>query len=114
MSRTLTAVVLFLLVAVVGGLVWRAGAAAPAPIRIGILHSIDPSTTMAISERPIVDAYVLAIEEINRRGGVLGRPLVAVLRDGRSDPVVFRKEATALIDEDKVCTIFGCWTSASH
>lgn len=84
------------------------------PIRIGILHSLDESTTMAFSEKPIVDAYLLAIDEINRAGGVLGRPIEHVVRDGKSDAATFGREARALIDDEQVCTIFGCWTSASH
>ncbi|MAT15667.1 MAG: serine/threonine protein kinase, partial [Planctomyces sp.] len=82
------------------------------PIRIGILHSLTGS--LAISEEVIVDSYELAIAEINRNGGVLGRPVKAVIRDGQSKDAVFAAQATELIDVDKVCTIFGCCTSASR
>ncbi len=83
-----------------------------APIRVGVLHS--RSDTMAISERPVIDATLLAIKEINDHGGVLGRPVEAVVEDGKSDPSTFAAKAEKLITQDKVCTVFGCWTSASR
>lgn len=82
------------------------------PIKIGILHSL--TGPMANSESAVVDAALLAVEQLNAAGGVLGRPVEAVVRDGRSDPAVFAAEAAKLIDEDKVVTVFGCWTSASR
>ena len=82
------------------------------PIRIGVLHS--RTGTMAISERPVVDAVLLAVEEINAQGGLLGRPIQVVQQDGQSDESVFAREAEKLIQEDRVCAIFGCWTSASR
>jgi len=83
-----------------------------APIRVGVLHSL--SGTMAISEKSVVDADLLAIEELNAKGGLLGRRIEPVITDGRSDWQVFANEAERLITEQKVCTIFGCWTSASR
>ena len=82
------------------------------PIKVGILHSL--SGTMSDSESPVVDAVLLAIEELNRSGGLLGRPVEAVVADGRSDSATFAREAERLIVEEKVCTVFGCWTSASR
>jgi urea ABC transporter urea binding protein len=82
------------------------------PIRVGVLHS--RTGTMAISERPVIDATLLAIEEINDRGGVLGRPVEAVVEDGESNPSAFAAKAEKLITQDNVCTVFGCWTSASR
>lgn len=93
-----------------GGVWWLART--PAPIRIGVLHST--SGTMAISERPLIDAVQLAVEEINGAGGVLGRQLEMVVADGRSDPGVFAAEAERLISEEDVVALFGCWTSASR
>jgi urea transport system substrate-binding protein len=69
---------------------------------------------MAISERPVIDAVLLAVEEINEAGGVLGRRVEAVLADGQSDEAVFARQGEKLIVQDQVCTIFGCWTSASR
>jgi urea transport system substrate-binding protein len=81
-------------------------------IKVGILHSL--SGTMAISEKSVVDAEQLAIEEINNAGGVLGKKIQAVVEDGASNWDTFREKATKLIDEDKVVAVFGCWTSASR
>ena len=69
---------------------------------------------MAISERPVIDATLLAIAELNERGGVLGRPIEAVVEDGKSDWPTFAAKAEKLITDDKVCALFGCWTSSSR
>jgi urea transport system substrate-binding protein len=87
-------------------------AAGGSTIKVGILHSL--SGTMAISEKSVVDAEQLAIEEINKAGGVLGKPIEAIVEDGASDWPTFAEKATKLIDENKVVTVFGCWTSASR
>jgi urea transport system substrate-binding protein len=81
-------------------------------IKVGILHSL--SGTMAISEKSVVDAEQLAIEEINAAGGVLGKKIEAIVEDGASNWDTFREKATKLIDQDKVAVVFGCWTSASR
>lgn len=83
-----------------------------APIRIGILHSL--TGTMGHSGSAVADATLLAIDELNRSGGLLGRPLEPIVADGRSDADRFLLEAKRMIEEEKVCTIFGCWTSASR
>ncbi|MHC5033652.1 MAG: transporter substrate-binding protein, partial [Planctomycetota bacterium] len=82
------------------------------PIKVGILHS--RTGTMAVSERPVIDATLFAIEEINRQGGLLKRKIEAVVEDGASDPATFAQKAEKLITQDSVCTVFGCWTSASR
>ena len=82
------------------------------PIKVGILHSL--SGTMAISEKSVVEAEQLAIEEINKAGGVLGRQIEAIVEDGNSDSPTFAEKAIKLIEQDKVVTVFGCWTSASR
>src|SRR5690606_27840741 len=69
---------------------------------------------MAISEVTVRDAELLAVEEINRAGGVLGKKLVPVVEDGASDWPTFAEKATKLIRQDKVATVFGGWTSASR
>ncbi len=81
-------------------------------LKVGILHSL--SGTMAISEKSVVDAEQLAIEEINKAGGVLGKQIEAIVEDGASDWPTFNEKAKKLIDQDKVLTVFGCWTSASR
>ena len=88
------------------------GASSGNTIKVGILHSL--SGTMAISEKSVVDAEQMAIAEINQAGGVLGKQIEAILEDGASDWPTFAEKATKLIDQDKVTTIFGCWTSASR
>ncbi len=81
-------------------------------IKVGILHSL--SGTMAISEKSLVDATQLAIEEINKKGGVLGKQIEAIVEDGNSDWPTFAEKAKKLIEQDKVVVVFGCWTSASR
>lgn len=69
---------------------------------------------MAISETSVRDAEVLAIDEINAAGGVLGKKLVPVVEDGASSNATFSEKATKLLDSDGVACVFGCWTSASR
>ena len=78
----------------------------------GILHSA--SGTMAASESPLVSAALMAIDEINAAGGVLGYYVEPVIHDGKSSPDVFATEAAHLIERDGASVIFGCWTSASR
>lgn len=79
---------------------------------MGILHSL--TGTLALSESPVMDATLLAIDEINQRGGILGRPVQARIGDGQSNAATFSIEAERLIKVEKVCTLFGSWTSASR
>lgn len=80
------------------------------PIRVGLIFS--ETGTMRTSEQPLEAAALVAIEEINAAGGILGRPVQAILRDGASDPVVAAGHAERLIKEEGVVAIFGCWTSS--
>lgn len=82
------------------------------PIRVGVLNS--RSGTMAFSAAPIVDATLMAIEEINAAGGVIGRKIEPLVVDGRSDNSVFAREAERLITQEKVVTIFGGWTPSNR
>ncbi len=82
------------------------------PIRIGILHSL--SGTMAISETTLRDVMLMLIEQQNARGGVLGRPLEAVVVDPASDWPRFAELARELIEGRGVSVVFGCWTSVSR
>ncbi|WP_043097211.1 urea ABC transporter substrate-binding protein [Kallotenue papyrolyticum] len=81
-------------------------------IKVGILHSL--SGTMAISEVSVKDATLLAIQEINANGGVLGKQLEPIIEDGASDWPTFAEKARKLIQQDGVAVVFGCWTSASR
>ena len=88
------------------------GAPSGNTIPVGILHSL--SGTMAISEVSVRDAELLAIEEINAKGGVLGKKIKPVVEDGASDWPTFAEKAQKLISQDKVAATFGGWTSASR
>jgi len=81
-------------------------------IKVGILHSL--SGTMAISEVSVKDAEMMAINEINAAGGVLGKQIEVVLEDGASDWPTFAEKARKLLQQDEVATVFGGWTSASR
>lgn len=81
-------------------------------VKVGLLHSL--TGTMAISEIAVRDAELLAIEEINAAGGILGCQIKVVEEDGKSNPRMFAEKARKLLMEDKVATIFGCWTSDSR
>jgi urea transport system substrate-binding protein len=81
-------------------------------VKVGILHS--RTGAMAISENSMVDAELLAIDEINAKGGLLGRKVEPIIADGKSDWPTFAKEAERLITAENVSVIFGCWTSASR
>ena len=81
-------------------------------IKVGILHSL--SGTMAISETVLKDTALMAIEEINAKGGVLGRKLEPVVVDPASNWPLFAEKTRQLLTQDKVAVIFGCWTSVSR
>ncbi|MBO2446542.1 urea ABC transporter substrate-binding protein [Actinomadura barringtoniae] len=81
-------------------------------IKVGILHSL--SGTMSISEVTVKNSEMLAIDEINTKGGVLGKKIQPVVEDGASDWPTFAQKAQKLIKKDKVATVFGGWTSASR
>ena len=82
------------------------------PVKVGILHSL--SGTMAISEAPIKEVVLMAIDEINAAGGVLGRKVEPLIEDPASNWDLFAEKAKKLLQEDKVATVFGCWTSVSR
>jgi urea transport system substrate-binding protein len=81
-------------------------------VTVGILHSV--TGTMAISETGSVEAEKLAISQINAGGGVLGRKIKFIQEDGASDWPTFAEKARKLLVNDKVASVFGCWTSASR
>jgi urea transport system substrate-binding protein len=81
-------------------------------IKVGILHSL--SGTMAISETTLKDTMLFLIDEQNKKGGVLGKKLEAVVVDPASNWPLFAEKARELITKDKVSAVFGCWTSVSR
>jgi urea transport system substrate-binding protein len=86
--------------------------AADDTIKIGVLHSL--SGTMAISETTLKDVMLMLVAEQNKKGGVLGKKLEAVVVDPASDWPLFAEKARQLISQDKVAAVFGCWTSSSR
>src|SRR5450755_1252237 len=100
--------------ALVGGAMALGAFAAKAEdtIKIGILHSL--SGTMAISETTLKDVMLMLIEEQNKKGGVLGKKLEAVVVDPASNWPLFAEKGRELISKDKVAVVFGCWTSVSR
>ena len=81
-------------------------------IKVGVLHSL--SGTMAISETVLKDTVLMAIDEINAKGGVLGKKLEPVVVDPASNWPLFAEKTKQLLTKDKVAVIFGCWTSVSR
>ncbi len=91
--------------------IWPKGARADT-VKMGILHSL--TGTIAIAEKSVVDAELLAVEEINNAGGVMGQQIEAIVEDGASDWPTFAEKARKLIDKDNVAAVMGCYTSASR
>ena len=81
-------------------------------IKVGVLHSL--SGTMAISETTLKDTMLMLIDEQNKKGGLLGKQLEAVVVDPASDWPLFAEKARELIQQKKVAAVFGCWTSVSR
>jgi urea transport system substrate-binding protein len=94
------------------GLMGALPAQADDTIKVGILHSL--SGTMAISETTLKDVMLMLIAEQNKKGGVLGKKLEAVVVDPASNWPLFAEKARELISQDKVAVVFGCWTSVSR
>jgi len=102
--------------AATAGLVLGLAAFGPAKaqetIKVGVLHSL--SGTMAISETTLKDTILFLIEEQNKKGGVMGKKLEAVVVDPASNWPLFAEKARELITKNKVSVVFGCWTSVSR
>src|SRR6202165_341819 len=94
------------------GLAVSAVASAQATIKVGVLHSL--SGTMAISETTLKDTVLMLIDAQNKKGGLLGKKLEAVVVDPASDWPLFAEKARGLLEKDKVAGGFGCWTSVSR
>jgi urea transport system substrate-binding protein len=94
------------------GLTMALPAHAEDTIKVGVLHSL--SGTMAISETTLKDVVLMLIDEQNKKGGLLGKKLEAVVVDPASNWPLFAEKARELISQDKVAVVFGCWTSVSR
>jgi len=82
------------------------------PIKVGVLHSL--SGTMAISETTLKDVMEMLVQQQNEAGGLLGRPLQAVVVDPASDWPLFAERARELLEVEEVDVVFGAWTSVSR
>ena len=96
----------------VAGLAFSTMVQAADTIKVGVLHSL--SGTMAISETVLKDTVLMAIDEINAKGGLLGKKLEPVVVDPASNWPLFAEKAKQLLTQDKVSVVFGCWTSVSR
>jgi urea transport system substrate-binding protein len=104
-----------LLAGVAGGLAMpaiRPAFGQGAPIKVGVLHSL--SGTMAISETALRDTVLMMVEDVNSKGGLLGRKVEAVVVDPASNWPLFAEKARELLQVHKVDVTFGCWTSVSR
>jgi urea transport system substrate-binding protein len=97
---------------VLAGMAFSGMAKAQDTIKVGILHSL--SGTMAISETTLKDTDLMMIDAQNKKGGLLGKKLEAVVVDPASDWPLFAEKAQELLEKDKVAVVFGCWTSVSR
>ncbi|HIG71689.1 MAG TPA: urea ABC transporter substrate-binding protein [Myxococcales bacterium] len=98
--------------AVIALATFMTSASAEETIKVGVLHSL--SGTMAISETTLKDTVLMLIDEQNKKGGLLGKKLEAVVVDPASNWPLFAEKARQLIEKDKVSVVFGCWTSVSR
>src|ERR1700689_5684631 len=94
------------------GAVAAAQAQSQDTIKIGVLHSL--SGTMAISESTLKDTVLMMVDDINKKGGLLGKKVEAVVVDPASNWPLFAEKARDLLTKDKVAVVFGCWTSVSR
>jgi urea transport system substrate-binding protein len=91
---------------------YAAGASAQGTIKVGVLHSL--SGTMAISETTLKDTVLMMVDDLNKKGGLLGKKVEAVVVDPASNWPLFAEKARELISKEKVDVVFGCWTSVSR
>jgi urea transport system substrate-binding protein len=110
-GKSLTRLLSVTLAVLASTLVFAAAQAADT-IKIGVMHSL--SGTMAISETTLKDTILMMIDEQNKKGGVLGKKLEAVVVDPASNWPLFAEKAAELLEKDKVAVVFGCWTSVSR
>jgi urea transport system substrate-binding protein len=93
-------------------LVLPTAAQAQETVKVGVLHSL--SGTMAISETSLRDVLLFTFDEINAKGGVMGKKIEPVIVDGASNWPLFAEKAKQLLEQDKCAVVFGCWTSVSR
>ncbi|RFC43691.1 MAG: urea transport system substrate-binding protein, partial [Verrucomicrobia bacterium] len=96
----------------VTSLAFTHSAVAADTVKVGVLHSL--SGTMAISETSLRDVLLYTFDEINAKGGVMGKKIEPVVVDGASNWPLFAEKAKQLLEKDKAAVVFGCWTSVSR
>jgi urea transport system substrate-binding protein len=96
----------------VAGMAGVAGAQTQGTIKVGVLHSL--SGTMAISETTLKDTILMMVDDLNKKGGLLGKKVEAIVVDPASNWPLFAEKARDLLTKDKVAAVFGCWTSVSR
>ena len=99
-------------VGVAAGLMLTTAVQAADTIKVGVLHSL--SGTMAISETTLKDTVLMLIDDLDKKGGLLGKKVEAVVVDPASNWPLFAEKARELITSKKVDVVFGCWTSVSR
>jgi len=104
--------VMFMSACLIAGIGFSKVASAQNTIKVGVLHSL--SGTMAISETTLKDTILMMIDAQNKKGGLLGKKLEAVVVDPASNWPLFAEKAAQLLEKDKVAVVFGCWTSVSR
>ncbi len=107
-----TAAAVAVVAAAVLASVGAADAQTQGTIKIGVLHSL--SGTMAISETTLKDTILMMVDDLNKKGGLLGKKVEAVVVDPASNWPLFAEKARELLAKDKVAVVFGCWTSVSR
>ena len=98
--------------AILAGAIFSLPARAEDTVKVGVLHSL--SGTMAICETSLRDILLFTFDEINAKGGVMGKKIEPVVVDGASNWPLFAEKANQLLEQDKVAVTFGCWTSVSR
>src|SRR5438132_10529333 len=98
--------------ALIAGVPIAATAQAQGTIKISVLHSL--SGTMAISETTLKDTILMMVDDLNKKGGLLGKKVEAVVVDPASNWPLFAEKARDLLTKEKVAAVFGCWTSVSR
>lgn len=111
-KKCLFIVIISVLVVVAAGICHHFFMRQQEPIKVGILHSL--TGYLAVNEKPMVDSILLAIDQINEQGGILGRQLKPVVVDGKSNELDFEQGARYLVEQEKVAVIFGCWLSSAR
>jgi urea transport system substrate-binding protein len=81
-------------------------------IKLGFVNSL--TGAMAISEKTVSGVLHMAADEINAKGGIMGKKIEPIQEDGATDWPTFAEKTEKLLTEDCVAAVFGGWTSSSR